>query len=153
MNQILRGEPLTVFGDGSQRRAFSYVGDIIHPIAIAPTVDSASNEIFNIGADNVYSVTELADAVATAMGNVDPQITYLEARDEVHTAFSDHSKAVAVFGEHANTSLDTGLAKIATWVSKVGARATPIFENIEIKQKLPRSWASAVNIEENSSTC
>jgi UDP-glucose 4-epimerase len=51
MNQILQGKPMTIFGDGSQTRAFSYIGD----------------QIFNIGADQPYTVNELAKAIARAM--------------------------------------------------------------------------------------
>ena len=45
MNQILRGEPLTIFGDGEQTRAFSYVGDIIDAIARAPEVSGVTGGV------------------------------------------------------------------------------------------------------------
>jgi UDP-glucose 4-epimerase len=67
MNQILQGKPMTVFGDGSQTRAFSYIGDVAPIIAEAVDVPEAYNQIFNIGADQPYSVNELA-SVAMAMG-------------------------------------------------------------------------------------
>ncbi len=68
MNQIMQGKPMTIFGDGHQQRAFSYVGDIIPMIADGPWIEQAHNEIFNVGADQPYTVNELAREVALAMG-------------------------------------------------------------------------------------
>ncbi len=72
MNQILQGHPMTVFGDGTQTRAFSYIGDVAPIIAAAAETPAAYNQVFNIGADQAYSVNALAEAVAGAMG-VAPQ--------------------------------------------------------------------------------
>src|SRR6202040_1016402 len=68
MNQSLAGEPYTIFGDGEQKRAFSYIGDIAPILADSSTHDDARNEIFNVGADSVYTVNQLATEVMTAMG-------------------------------------------------------------------------------------
>ncbi|MCB0107139.1 MAG: NAD-dependent epimerase/dehydratase family protein, partial [Caldilineaceae bacterium] len=67
MNQILQGKPMTVFGDGEQTRAFSYIGDLTPIMADAITMPAAYNQIFNIGADQPYTINELAHAVARAM--------------------------------------------------------------------------------------
>ena len=69
MNQILRGEPLTVFGDGEQTRAFSYIDDVAPVIARSVERRDSYNKIFNVGADTPYSVNALARAVANAFGN------------------------------------------------------------------------------------
>ncbi len=97
MNQILQGKPMTVFGDGSQQRAFSYIGDVAPVIARSIDVPAARNEVFNIGADEPYSVNELAEAVAAAMG-VEPEVVHLPARNEVMDAYSVHDKIEGVFG-------------------------------------------------------
>lgn len=144
MNQILQGQPLTVFGDGTQQRAFSYVGDIVTPIASSAWTPEAQNQVFNVGADHAYSVNELTKSVARVMGVSDPDVVHLESRNEVHTAYSDHSKAASVFGIGRRTSLDDGLATMAAWVEQVGARTSPVFDNIEITRNLPASWAVAV---------
>ena len=78
MNQIMQGKPMTIFGDGEQQRAFSYVGDIAPFIAQSPWTDGARNEVFNIGADCAYSVNELAKEVASAMGRPDHPIEAFE---------------------------------------------------------------------------
>ena len=140
MKQILKNEPMTIFGDGTQQRAFSYVGDITPLIAGAPFVPAAQNEVFNVGADRPYSVNELADKVASAMGKPRHARKYLPARNEVLHAYSDHSKALAAFGVHAQTSLECGLEKMAKWASSVPARPAEAYTGIEVDKNLPPSW-------------
>lgn len=140
MNQILLGEPLSVFGDGSQQRAFSYVGDIVPAIASAPFVPAARNRVFNVGAERPYTVLELARTVSRVMGAPDHPIRHLDARNEVRVAYSDHAAAHEVFGEPADTSLEDGLRKMADWVSSVGARRSPSFGDIEVTRGLPAFW-------------
>lgn len=140
MNQILKGEPMTVFGDGEQMRAFSYVGDIIGPIAEAPWVDEAYNSVFNVGADEPHTVNELAKAIAEAMGEPGHPVKHLKARDEVKIAYSDHEAARQVFGPPPGTSLSEGLERMAAWVEQVGARESGEFEEIEVYENMPPSW-------------
>src|ERR1044072_8508837 len=103
MNQIMQRKPMTIFGDGSQQRAFSYVGDIIPMIARSPSVPEAWNQIFNVGADTAYRVDELATAVAAAMNATGHPIEHLPARHEVQVAYSSHEKAARVFGQGNET--------------------------------------------------
>ncbi len=139
MNQILQGRPMTVFGDGAQTRAFSYIGDVAPVIAAAAETPAAYNQVFNIGADQAYSVHALAEAVAGAMG-VAPEITHLAARNEVQDAYSSHVKLNAVFGVQPRYSLDEGLQRMAQWVRIHGARAGRRFDEIEIMRNLPPAW-------------
>src|SRR3954468_6177285 len=112
INQIMRGEPLSIFGDGEQTRAFSYVGDIVPAIAAAPATAGARGEVFNVGADIPYSINTLADVVANAVGAPDHPARPLPARNEVIDAFSDHSKVHAVFGNTGSTSLEEGVERM-----------------------------------------
>jgi len=139
MNQILQGKPMTVFGDGEQTRAFSYIGDVAPVIARSAQLDGARNRIFNVGADQPYSVNYLARVVAEAMG-VKPEITHLSARQEVVHAFSDHSRVRETFGYEAKTTLKEGVQRMAQWVKSHGARHSREFGQIEIRKNLPSSW-------------
>jgi UDP-glucose 4-epimerase len=140
MNQILQEKPLTIFGDGAQERAFSYVGDIAPMIADAPWIAEARNEVFNIGADLPCSVNDLAGEVCRAMGKPGHPVVHLPARKEVLAAYSDHSKAKRVFGQYPQTSLRDGLQKMAVWARAVGAQQSKPFEAVEISRNLPSSW-------------
>jgi UDP-glucose 4-epimerase len=139
MNQILQDKPMSVFGDGNQTRAFSYIGDVAPVIARSIELPAAYNQIFNIGADQPYSVNELTQAVAKAM-QVEANILHLPARNEVFTAYSSHDKVRQVFGDHKLFSLDEGLERMALWVRQHGARASQEFKNIEITKNLPKAW-------------
>ncbi len=68
MNQIMQNKPLTVFGDGTQTRAFSYIDDVAIPIAKCVNIPAAYNQVFNIGADKPYTVNELAQVVGKEFG-------------------------------------------------------------------------------------
>jgi len=139
MNQILRGKPMTIFGDGNQTRAFSYIGDIAPVIAMAVEIPGSYNQVFNIGADQPYSIKELANYVALAMG-VKPQIVHMPPRNEVVDAYSSHDKERRVFGDRELCSLEEGLQRMATWVKLHGARQSQKFENVEVTKNFPAAW-------------
>ena len=139
MNQLMQGLPLTVFGDGLQTRAFSYIGDVAPWIARAPEFPAAINQVFNIGADRDYSVKALAEATMAALG-VRGELRHLPPRQEVVHAYADHSKAHRVFGTGATTSLEDGLSRMAAWARGTGIRKSQKFRNIEIERGLPAVW-------------
>lgn len=141
MNQLLQGKALTIFGDGTQTRAFSYIDDVAPHIANSVNIPKAYNEIINIGGDLNYSVNELANTVMEVM-NLKQNINYQPARNEVLNAYSDHSKAKAIFDLDVNkfVTLKDGVQKMAKWVEIVGSRSSGYFKDIEIKEKLPSIW-------------
>lgn len=139
MNQLMQDKPLTIFGDGTQSRAFSYIGDIAPIIANSVNVSAAKNQIFNVGADLQFSVNDLAKSVCEALG-VQGTIRHVEARNEVLHAYSSHEKAHHVFGKSNATTLSEGLKKMAAWALKTGSKKSETFSNIEIKEKLPPLW-------------
>jgi UDP-glucose 4-epimerase len=139
MNQILQGKPMTVFGDGGQTRAFSYIGDIVPVMADAIDLPGTYNQIFNIGADTPFSVYDLACAVAQAM-RVQPEIMHMPPRNEVVNAYSSHEKVRRVFGERKLHTLDEGLSRMALWVKQHGARTSQKFKDIEVTKNFPKAW-------------
>lgn len=140
MNQCMQGKPMTIFGDGSQTRAFSYIDAVAAPIAASIDRTSCWNQIFNIGADTPYHVIELAHKVAEAMG-VEPNIEFLPARQEAIEAYSSHARARHYFGDlMVDIGLEKGLAQMAAWAKSVGPRKTKAFKAIEIQRGLPESW-------------
>jgi len=142
MNQLMQGQPMTIFGDGTQTRAFSYIDDVAPVIAASIGRPEGYNQIFNVGADKPYSVNELATVVAKAMG-AQSQIKHLDARNEVVHAYSAHAKVQKFFGDLIkNVPLEDGVAKMAAWAKKAGARQDKPFEKIEIRKNLPPSWAA-----------
>jgi UDP-glucose 4-epimerase len=144
MNQVLQGQPMTVFGDGSQTRAFTHVDDVAPIMARSVTVDGARNEVFNIGADTPYTILSIANEVARALDAEPADIAYLEPRKEVVHAFSDHRKLERVFGSRPGVSLEEGIGRMAAWALDVGAQPSLRFSEVEILQNLPPSWAEGL---------
>jgi UDP-glucose 4-epimerase len=145
MNQLLRGEPMTIFGDGTQMRAFTHISDVAPIVAGCVNYPSARNQIFNVGADVPYTVNDVARVVADAMGK-QPQIVHLDSRNEVKIAFSDHIKAEVVFGTSEKTSLKSGVRAMAQWVENHGAREGGLFKEIEVSKNMPPSWARVARV-------
>ncbi len=139
MNQVISGKPMTIFGDGQQTRAFSYIDDVAPIIARAPLVEAAYGEVFNIGADQPCTVLELAHEVAKAF-EVEPRIQHLPPRKEAEHAFSSHQRVRRVFDPPPPILLVDGIRRMATWVRLHGP-ATPLeFDDIEVRVNLPPSW-------------
>lgn len=137
----MQGKELTVFGDGMQTRAFSYINDVSPYIANSINIPEAYNQVFNIGADKNYSVKELAETIMEVMGK-GGQLRFLPARNEVVDAYSDHSKAKKIFNinDAEFTTLKEGVSKMFTWAKEAGTRESSKFKNIEITENLPPVW-------------
>ncbi len=139
MNQAMQGLELTVFGDGEQRRAFTYVGDIIPGIARSVTIPDARNRVFNVGSDAHHSVNELAALVGKALG-LPARVKHVEARKEAKIAYADHSRFKAVFRNLPQTPLEEGIRRMAAWAKEAGIRSSAEFSAIEIPKNLPPAW-------------
>jgi UDP-glucose 4-epimerase len=142
MNQVMQGLPCTIFGDGSQTRAFTHISDVAPVIARSVDTASAYGQVFNVGADTPYSVRYLAEQVQRAMRR-QTGIKHLDPRNEVQHAYSDHGKAQRVFGPTTPVTLEEGLARMAQWVRQAGPRSSREFEAIEIEKGLPSMWVGA----------
>lgn len=135
MRQALQGEPLTVFGDGLQTRAFSYISDIIRPMIRA--FEYSTRGTFNIGGETPTTVLDLASRVSRLFGGV--PIVHLEERYEVKHAYSDHTRAREWLDFKPEVNFDDGLAEMAAWVKTRGIRytKTPV---LELVKNLPEFW-------------
>lgn len=144
MSQIMRGESMTIFGDGLQQRAFSYIGDVAPYIAEAAHKPSCYNQVFNVGASEPTSVGSLALMVASALDS-QPNIINLPERKEVKIAYADHSKLMRFFNVKKETPLVEGLHIMAAWAKKCEPQKISEFGSIEITNNLPPSWSKLVN--------
>lgn len=144
MNQIMQGKKLTVFGDGMQTRAFSHIDDVAPIIAKSVEMPQAYNEVFNIGADTPYTVKELTTLVCDAFG-VSEQIEYLEARNEVVHAYSNHDKVHKFFGHmNKNITLKDGIERMVADAKEKGPRTGEKFKNIEVEKNMPPAWTKLI---------
>jgi UDP-glucose 4-epimerase len=142
MNQAMRGEPMTVFGDGLQSRAFTHIDDVAPMIARSIDVPAAYGEVFNIGADEACTVVDVAHLIAREMG-VQADIRHVAQRQEVVHAYASHEKVRRVFATSPDTAgvpLEEGVRRMAVWAKRYGSRESSRFSAIEIRKNLPPSW-------------
>ncbi len=144
MNQIMQGKKLTVFGDGMQTRAFSHIDDVAPVIAKSIEMAEAYNEIFNIGADTPYTVKELATLVCESF-NVPELLEFLDERNEVVHAYSDHGKVHKYFGHLIkNITLKEGIERMVEDAKAKGPRQGSKFQHIEIEKNMPPAWKKLI---------
>ena len=140
MNQTLKGEPLTIFGDGLQKRAFSYVSDVVTPMVECLEFDATDYETFNVGGRQPYTVLALAEIVQRVSG-VNTGIVFLPPRNEAKIAYCDHARVDRVFGVHPSVRLEDGLARMWEWAKKLGPQEPTVAPEIEAGTgRLPESW-------------
>jgi len=139
MNQIMQGTEMTVFGDGSQTRAFSYIGDVSPMIAKSAQITECYNQVFNIGSDKPVSVLELAERIAKEFGKA-PELNFQPARNEVMHVYADHTKLKEYFNYTPRVGLDEGIRRMVDWAKQVGPRAGKPFGNIELSKNIPPLW-------------
>lgn len=145
MKQVINNSPMSIFGDGLQTRAFSYVHDIVPIISIAPLVDEAYGQVFNLGADLSVSILDLTFIIAKFLGKEYKAIN-LPPRKEVRHAVASHEKLRRIFGAYHITSLEDGIKNMAEWVIKNPIQyqtMQPSNIEIEITNGLPQSWQNS----------
>lgn len=132
MNAILKGEPYFIYGDGEQRRCFSYIDDVVEALYKCGFEDVAG-KTFNVGSDTSYSVNDLSKAIGGLA-------EHLPERDEVKIAVSDHSEAKKRLNYQDKTSLEEGIKKTWKWAKSKGYQR-PVYNKVEIpSERLPKNW-------------
>jgi UDP-glucose 4-epimerase len=126
IKQLLRGEVLEVYGDGTQSRDYIYVDDLVGAILAASHRDSVGGEVFQIATSRETTILELVEmlrTVAKAKGVPDPTVSHMAPRSgDVRRNFSDTSKARAKLGWQADTKLSEGLGRTLEWFLSRPAR-------------------------------
>jgi UDP-glucose 4-epimerase len=127
LGQALRGDPLTVIGDGKQTRCFTYIDDAVRATVAAGVGPGTDGELFNIGTDVESTVLELAEAIIAVTGSSStiefvPQATvYGTSYEDIGRRVPDVSKMHRVLGVRAETPLVEGLRKTVAWFQGAGA--------------------------------
>ena len=115
IDQALNDKPLTVFGDGSQTRSFTYVTDQIEGLLRLAALDAAEGQVINIGNVNEITVLELAKKVIALTGSDSTLSFHPLPEDDPHRRRPDVTKAKEILGWTPKTSLDTGLTRTISW--------------------------------------
>jgi UDP-glucose 4-epimerase len=134
----LNGQPITIFGDGTQKRAFSYIDDSLEPLWNAAIRPEASKQIINLGGIHEYSINEAADILADVMGGAEK--VYLEGRHEVHTAVPTYQKSIDILGFEHKTDLREGLEKMWEWAQQQPMRDRFVWPQYELEKGIYSFW-------------
>jgi UDP-glucose 4-epimerase len=145
MRQCLAGEPLTIFGDGTQQRAFTHVSDVANVIANSVDIPEAMNQTFNLGSSFPVTVELVAELVQQAMGS-HVGVIHLPERHEAKAAWCDHYKAQSILGAVNQVALVEGIRRMAKWVKENPPQKPTPFSAIEVDKGLPASWASMAKV-------
>jgi UDP-glucose 4-epimerase len=139
--QALRGEPMTIFGDGKQRRAFTHIDDVAPQVVRAARTPAALSQVINLGCDDPCTVIEIAQAVSRAAG-IPLKTTHLPARLEARDAFCRHDKSRRIFGTSPKVPLQRGIERMLSWASGMLDRSTTELPDVEVPRNLPVQWHS-----------
>lgn len=142
INRMLQGKQPIIYGDGGQKRTFSFVQDCVDPLLKMAEQPGLSGEVINIGPDEEYtSILELAEIIADLLGfDLDP--IFVEERPrEVRYATCSADKARRLLGYETKVALREGLQSIIDWVRQNGTKPFQYHLPIEIDSPLvPKTW-------------
>lgn len=139
MYQILNNQRPTIFGDGKQVRAFSYVDDALIPLWNASQRDNCIGEIINLGGIKEYSINE-ACKILLKITNTDLQPLYLEARHEAQYAWSTWDKSVGLLDFKHTINLEEGLSRMWDWAQTQPNRNRFVWPSYELDKGIYEYW-------------
>ncbi len=132
INKFLKGEAPVIFGDGLQKRAFTYISDVVEPICDIVGKNQLVNNPINIGSEEVHTVRELAEMVKEKM-RAAQEVQFVDRRSsDVKIAYCDTGKARKLLGYSAKVSLSEGLDRTIEWAKAEGPKEFRYFDYTEI---------------------
>lgn len=138
MYQILNDEPMLIYGDGEQTRAFSFIDDCLESFWNAAVKEEASKQIVNVGGEIGYSINEAAKILCEITGY--NNIEYRESRHEVKHATTTADKSKKILGYKQSTTLKDGLTQMWEWAKTQPKREQFKWDNYEIEKGLYTYW-------------
>lgn len=150
MRSALEGRPITIFGDGEQRRAFSYIDDVIPALWKCYEWDQAGDRIINVGGAVEVSINALAEAFRKVVGMC--RIHREPARHEIKNAWCTTKLSEEILQYRDTVTLERGIAEMWEWSQKAWKdyperrEAEPMF-NVETFKGMPPAWAAAYEAE------
>ena len=138
MYQHTINEPMTIFGDGSQTRAFSYIDNSLEPLWKASQDKRASKEIINLGGIEEYSINEANEILREVVGG--GTVKYFEGRHEVKHSIPTWQKSIDLLDFEHKTDLKEGLTKMWEWAQKQPIRDRFVWPSYELDKGIYSFW-------------
>ena len=138
MYQHINDQPMTIFGDGGQSRAFSFVDDCLEPLWNSATREEASKQIINLGGIKEYTIKDANEILKRVMGG--GKTVHLEQRHEVRHTSVAYAKSVSLLGYQDKTSLESGLSIMWEWAKQQPNRNRFFWDNYELEKGIYSFW-------------
>ena len=143
MFQHLNKLPMTIFGDGNQTRAFSYIDDSLEPLWNAAVRPEASKEIINLGGIEEHSILDASVALKNIIGHDTgkrPETVFLEPRHEVKHSIPTFQKSIDILGFKHKTDLEQGLFNMWIWAKQQPMRERFVWPSYELEKGIYSFW-------------
>jgi UDP-glucose 4-epimerase len=131
-------EPMTIFGDGNQTRAFSYIDDSLEPLWKAAIDPRASKQIINLGGIKSYSINEANEILREVVGG--SEVLHHEQRHEVKHSIPTWQKSVDLLDFEHKVDLKEGLTQMWEWAKTQPKRDRFVWESYELDKGIYSFW-------------
>ena len=138
MYQHLNNQPMTIFGDGEQTRAFSCIDDIVEPLWKSAILPTASKEIINLGGVEEWTVNKASEVLRKVIGS--GEVVYKEGRHEVKHAIPTWQKSIDILGFQHKTNFEDGLRDMWEWAQKQPKREQFVWDSYELDNGIYSFW-------------
>ena len=139
MYQHLNKEQMTIFGDGEQTRAFTFIDDILEPLWEAATSWGASKQIINLGGTKEICIKSAANILRDVIGT-NKGFKYLEKRHEVKHSIPTFQKSIDLLGYEHKTTMEDGLTQMWNWAKEQPMKPRFKWRNYEIDKGIYSFW-------------
>jgi UDP-glucose 4-epimerase len=142
INRIMRGKNPLIYGDGEQKRAFSFIEDVTPAVANAGFYSAAQAQAINVGSENPVTINQACE-VLLKLAQTELKPEHVAPRpNEVKNAYCTVEKSIKLLDYKTRHPLDTGLRKMIDWAKAVGPQEPTYTLPLEITRNAPKVWVN-----------
>ncbi len=145
MFQYMNNEPMTIFGDGNQTRAFSFIDDSLEPLWKSSQNEKTSKQIINLGGIEKYSINQACEILRSVLPN-SGNVIHKESRHEVKNSIPTFQKSIDLLDFEHKTDLKEGLTKMWEWAQKQPKRDRFVWSEYELEKGIYSFWKNKTTI-------
>jgi UDP-glucose 4-epimerase len=145
MFQYMNNEPMTIFGDGNQTRAFSFIDDSLEPLWKSSQNEKTSKQIINLGGIEEYSINQACEILRSVLPN-SGNVIHKESRHEVKNSIPTFQKSIDLLDFEHKTDLKEGLTKMWEWAQKQPKRDRFVWSEYELEKGIYSFWKNKTTI-------
>ena len=145
MFQYMNNEPMTIFGDGNQTRAFSFIDDSLEPLWKSSQNEKTSKQIINLGGIEEYSINQACEILRSILPN-SGNVIHKESRHEVKNSIPTFQKSIDLLDFEHKTDLKEGLTKMWEWAQKQPKRDRFVWSEYELEKGIYSFWKNKTTI-------